>query len=544
MTLRARVPGQPKNALSELSRVMPAALFVMALAAPCFHPSAASAQVADAWLRYTPIEVFSGMRSSRLDAMGGLEVATEDDKSLIDPYHYSDNPAGLLVGGDSSVVRIPYSYQDFSDQFYDQTYSAVQRGIGFLGEFRPTGRKWAMAGDIDYGAVEASRHDECPSPDDCRFIRDFDLPLAPHSEPIVGDRTFGANVRTPITTATYARQFFDDKLTMDFRVGLHHEAENRRVIEPYDLDVSSKGTHIAGGALIPLPVLERTLVLSGWGQYTKEKLTGVSSSPFNEDTYDWDRPEVAYGAALSIKRERWLQGIIDGRHRSYDGEEVARVNWAPQFYLNPFPSENLQANVFKRTWSAFLSGLRHNEVSTRWLVGLPDKPVHLGLRYAYYREYEWIRPNEDVLPTVNPLDVKRMGYQFETGLSLDLPNDQGIIAAEAHILSEHRIDYTLVLPEITNITYTYHVGGEYKILHGSLPLRAGVELIRHDPNRDDGIAPFKGAGIHAGAGYFWHLLRSRIDASYTHYHFHYSPEDPSEEIGFGNRVGLTLQRSF
>src|SRR5262245_45406728 len=99
MTLRARVPGQPKNAMSELSRVLPAAVLVTALAWPCLRPGTASAQVADAWLRYTPIDVFSGMRSSRLDAMGGLEVATEDDQSLIDPYHYSDNPAGLLAGG-------------------------------------------------------------------------------------------------------------------------------------------------------------------------------------------------------------------------------------------------------------------------------------------------------------------------------------------------------------------------------------------------------------------------------------------------------------
>ena len=545
MTLRERVSRQSKNALSELSRtILPFAILVAALAAPCLSPATASAQVADAWLRYTPIDVFAGMRSSRLDAMGGLEVATEDDQSLIDPFHYSENPAGLLAGGDSSVVRVPYSYQDFSDTYYDRTHSAVQHGAGFLGEFRPTGRKWGMAGEVDYGSIMASRHDECPSPDDCRFIRDFDLNVAPHSEPIVGDRTFGADVKTPNTSVTYARQFFDDKMTLGFRLGYHSEAENRKVIEPYDLDVQSKGTHVAGGAFIPLPILERTVVLSGWGQYTHEDVKSISQSPTNDDSYDWFRPEIAYGAALSVKRGQWLQGILDGRHRSFDGEEVARVNWAPQFFLNPFPSENLQANVFKETWSAFLSGLRHNEVSTRWLVGVPDKPVHLGLRYAYFREYQWIRPNEATLPVVVPLDVKRIGYQFEGGLSLDLPDHQGVIATEAHIIQEHRIDNTLQLPEISYITYTYHIGGEYKVLHGALPLRAGVELIRQDPNRGDGIPPNKGAGIHAGAGYFWHFLRSRIDASYTHYHFHYEPDDPSEEIGFGNRAALTIQRSF
>src|SRR5689334_12409446 len=131
MTLRERVSRQSKSALSEIpSSILPTAILVAALAVPCLTPATASAQVADAWLRATPIDVFAGMRSTRLDAMGGLEVSTEDDQSLIDPFHYSENPAGLLVGGDSSMVRLPYSYQDFSDTYYDKSHSAVQRGIG------------------------------------------------------------------------------------------------------------------------------------------------------------------------------------------------------------------------------------------------------------------------------------------------------------------------------------------------------------------------------------------------------------------------------
>jgi hypothetical protein len=529
----------PERSLASPPGILAAALFLSLF----LLAGTASAQVADAWLRYTPIDVFAGMRSSRLEAMGGIEVATEDDQSLINPYHYGRNPAGLLEARDSSLVRVPFSYQDFQDKYFDQSHSAVQRGAGIQGEFRPEGRRWGMAAEANEGGIEASRHDECPSPDDCRFIRDFDLPIAPHSQPIVGDRTFGAAVRAPNASLTYARTFFE-KVTFGARLGTIHESEDRKVVEPYDLDVKSHATEIAGGALYPLPFLDRTVHLSAWSQYTGRTVEGLSESSLNEDKYTWKRPEVAYGGALSIKRGTWLQGIIDARAHSFDGEEVARVNWAPQFFLNPFPSQNLPNNVFKRTWSAFLSGLRHHEVSTRWLVGIPDQPVHFGLRYAYFKEWEWIRPNEVVLPTVLPLDVKRIGYRFAGGLSLDLPNHAGVIAAEAHIAREHRDDFTGQLPEISNITYTYHLGGEYVVLQNRLPVRAGVVLLRHDPNRQDGIAPFKGIGVTGGFGYYWHFIRSRIDAAYTHTHFHYSPDDPSEEIGYGNRVALTIQRPF
>jgi hypothetical protein len=59
------------------------------------------------------------------------------------------------------------------------------------------------------------------------------------------------------------------------------------------------------------------------------------------------------------------------------------------------------------------------------MVGMSGKPVRLGVRYGYFRQYEWIRPNELVLPTVNELDVKRQGYRFAGGLSRERNALQG-----------------------------------------------------------------------------------------------------------------------
>lgn len=500
----------------------------------------AAAQVADAWLRYTPVDAYAGMHSTRLEGMGSIEVSVEDDQSLIDPYHLGRNPAALLMARDTSIVVIPTSYQGFDDRYYGLSHSAVQRGVGFHGEFRPT-RRWGMAADVDYGSLDASRHDLCPTPDDCRFMRDFDLPVAPQMSPVTTDRTFGAGVESPLGAVTYARKFFGD-VTFGARMGFKHEGERRRIREPYNLDVSSDAAEFKGGAYYPLPVWGGSVSVSGWAGAMRHKVTGRSQSALNDDVYDWDRPEVSYGGAILVKRGEWLRAIFDGRHRSFNGEEIARVNWAPQFFMNPNPSINNQVNVFKKNWSAFLSGLRHNEGSTRWLVGLPGSPVHLGLSYAYFRQYEWIRPNEVVLPTVDRLDVKRSGYRFASGFSVG-GSDQGLVAVEGRIAREYRQDFTGALPDISLITYSYHFGAEYPVRPG-LPLRGGVEVIRHDPNRADGIPPVKGFGVTAGAGHFWKALDARIDLSASHYHFSRSPNDPSDELGFGDSMTLTIQRLF
>ena len=501
----------------------------------------ASAQVTEAWLRYTPIEAYAGQRSTRLAAMGGIEVAVPDEQNPINAYHYGDNPAALLGARDTSVVEIPLGYQEFDDQYYGLNHSAIGRGAGVRSEFRPS-KKWAMAAEMLYGAAEASRHDGCPSPDDCRFIRDFDMPVAPEQSPVTGDRTFGAGIRTPNLVVTYARSFFP-RFTFGGTFGYRHEVEDRRLIHPYDLDLSSDAMQLLGGVEYAVPFWNEAMRLSAWGQYTDDQVVGTSESPLNTDRYTWDRPTVGFGGALVVRRGDWLSGIVDGRHYSFDGEEIAQVNWAPQFYLNPFPSENDPNNVFKREWSAFLSGLRHNEGSTRWMVGLPGKPVHLGLRYAYFRQYEWIRPNEDVIQTANELDVKRLGYRFAGGLSLDLPENEGVVGIETRIVHETRTDFTGTLPQISMITYSYHFGAEYRV-RANLPVRAGFELVRHDPNRDDSAAPFKGIGGTLGAGYFWTSIGSQIDFTYAHNHFSYSPGDPSEEIGFGDGISLYLRRYF
>ena len=510
------------------------AILALVLAAP------ATAQVAETWLRATPIEALGYWPSARLLAMGDMRLAADDRFYRFNSFDYGGNPAGLLGARDTSWVEQGNEYADFNNEYYEQSHSVVLRRSGFRGAIDGS-RDWALGAEFLYSTLRSSRHDEFTTQDNARFIRDFDIPFAASSQPITGDRTFGAGVRYPALSLTYARRF-RSWLTVGARFGYREESEDRRLNDPYDLDASAVATEYSGGAVVRLPGPLRRATFSAFGRYVSNKVTARSESPLNDDEYDWGRPEVGYGAQI-IVRTGLLRAVIDGRHRSYDGEQVARVNWAPQFFMNPFPSETDPNFVFRRRWSSFLSGFRHNEGSTLWQVDIPGTPARIGMEYAIYRDYQWIRPNPLVFQMSLPLDVRRLGYRAGGGVALDLPDGGGAVAAEVRMARDFRDDLTGALPDIVTSTLSYHFGGEYRVLT-RLQARGGVVFLRQDPDRRDGLPPNKGIQLSAGAGYFWDALDAQIDLTGAHEHFRHTPLDPSREIGYGDRVILTLTRLF
>ncbi|HEX7079135.1 MAG TPA: hypothetical protein VF363_12000 [Candidatus Eisenbacteria bacterium] len=525
------------------SRLLRGAVLVAASTLPLFGMAAsapASAQIADAWVTATPIDAYGGWRSARLEAMGGLRVAAQDRFMGLNAYDYSNNPAGLRSARDTSWVQQGSQYQGFEDHYYGEAHSALQRQGGFRASVKGS-EKWALGVDFDYSSVTASRHDMLATPDQGRFIRDFDMPFATSFQPVLNDRTLGATVTYPGLRLTYAREF-KSFVTFGLRFGYQKETERRRLIDPYPLNGESRSTEYAGGAVVRVPGFGDAIRVGGYGQYVNNKVTDRSQTSLNDDRFDWTRPQVGLGAQVMVQKG-WLHGILDGRHRSFDGEQVARVNWAPEFFMNPFPSITDPRFVFKKRWSSFLSGLRHNEASTRWFADLPGGAAHVGWEWAYYREYEWIRPNPDVLQLALPLDVRRLGYQSGAGVSLDLPEGEGQVAAEVRLGRDYRADLTHALPDIASSDLSYHFGAEYRA-RTWLPLRGGVVLLRHDPDRRDGIPPYKGIRVTGGAGTYWNALGAQVDVMFAHEHFHFSPLDPSTEIGSGDQFILTLSRLF
>ena len=515
-------------------------LTIALLALLCAGP--AGAQVAETWLHATPIEALENWRSSRLLAMGDLRLAPDDLTYRFNSFDYGGNPAGLLGARDTSWVEQGSDYADFNDSYYGQSHSAVLRRSGFRGAIDGEARSWALGAEFTYSSLHTSRHDEFTTQDNARFMRDFDIPFATSSQPVLGDRTFGAAVRYPALALTYARRF-RSWLTLGLRYGYRDETENRKLDDPYDLDASAVANEYSGGAVFHLPGgLRDKVSLSAYGRYVANNVKAASETPLNDDEYDWNRPEVGYGAQVVV-RTGIVHAVIDGRHRSYDGEQVARINWAPQFFLNPFPSETDPDLVFRRKWSSFLSGLRHNEASTLWRIDLPGLPAHVGAEYAVYRDYQWIRPNPLVFQMAFPLDVRRLGYRAGGGVSLDFPDGEGAVATEVRIARDFRDDLNGTLPDIATSTLSYHFGAEYRVL-ARLPVRAGVVFLRQDPDRRDGLPPNKGIQFTGGVGYFWDVLDAQIDLTGAHEHFRNAPLDPSGEVGYGDRLILTLTRLF
>jgi len=356
-----------------------AALAVVSTLTGWAGPAVAQAQISEAWTRASTIDVDQRTFSARLDAMGGLQASVEEPQNRVNTYDFSDNPAGLLADQDSSSMEESSRYDKFEDAYFASPHSVVQRRSGLDGAFRHE-QKWVLGVEGIYGGIDASRHAVYPSPDDQRFLRDFDILYPASFDPAISDYHLDASVTAPRVGVTYGRKFLK-KITLAGRARYRHEGESRIVPNPYELNASSTELALTGGALVTPHLGPAALTLALAGTWTGNHVRGVSSGPFNEDHYDWNRPEVGYNAQIGVRYKSWLRGIVDGRHYSSDGEEIAEVNWAAQYFLNPLPINitNPSQSVFKMKWSALLSGLRHNEVASRWMVDVPRTPAHLGI---------------------------------------------------------------------------------------------------------------------------------------------------------------------
>jgi len=505
-------------------------------------PATADAQISEAWSRASTVDVSGRPISARLQAMGSLEASVEEPQDRITPWGFSDNPAGLRTDQDSSTIDQSSHYDRFMDGLYAESHSVVQRRSGFVAALRNT-RGWVLGLEGIYGGLNASRHDFFPSPDNGRFIRDFDVLYPANFDAPSGDIPIGASVSAPRIGLTYGRKFFHG-IDLAGRLRYRHETESRSVPNPYEINLTSTELALALGALVRPHVGSARFTVSASGGWTGNHVRGLSDGPFNNDQYDWDRPQVHYDAQVGV-RYKSLRGIIDGRHLSHDGEETAEINWAPQYFLNPLPINvnNPVEGVFKAKWSALLSGIRRNEVASRWMLDVPGTPAHVGIRYRYYRELEWVHPNTTVLTSARLLDVRRLGYDASGGVSLDLPGRKGLIATEAHFTREGRQDFTGVLPEISSSEASFHFGGEYRALSW-LPLRGGFVMIRRDPDREDAYPALKGVRLTAGVGYFWDFLDTQIDAAFAHEHVRYTPGDPSVEIERTDQASIVFRYAF
>lgn len=519
------------------------AMALIAAIAVVILPAAAPAQVAEAWLHHTRISSDPRPFSSRLEAMGSLSLAVEEDETKINAYDYSGNPARLFADTDSSSIQQYARYDEAKSQYFGKSQSAQQDGYGARVAVRQ-GNQWALEIEALYRKFESSQHDLFPAPDNGRFIREFDLPYPGDILGPSGDRAIGASIEAPMMLAAYSRPLFMKGLSVGLRLGYSYQSESRRVRTEYDLGHDLNSGQMEGGAIYDMDWGRMRASVGANVGWSSDKVTGTSEGPLNTDKYYWSRPLFWWSGQSEVRYGDWLRGIVDYRYHSYDGEIVAQVNWAPQFYLNPLPSEYQEYNVFKQKWSALLSGLRRNEFGTRWLGDVKGTPLHVGAEWRYRQEHEWFRPNIYVMTIGRELDVQRTGYTVGGALSADLPNRRGLVAVETHYGRDHRLDYTYALPEIATEQLTYNFGAEYRAVSW-LPLRAGLVSLRADPDRGDAEPPVRGTRLTAGLGYEWAWLGMHIDVAYAHEHWGSPPEGgASEELRTGDNVSMVARFGF
>src|SRR5947207_10645157 len=182
-------------------------------------PAIAQAQIYQAWTRASTVDVEARSISARSDGMG-INTAVEDPQDRINPYGFSDNPAGLLADQDSSTIEESSRYDQFHDGYFSAPQSVVQRRSGLIAALR-SNRQWVLGLEGIYGGVNASRHDLSPSPDNSRFLRDFDIMFPSGFDPVAGDNHIGASVIVPRVGVTYARKFLKN-VTLAGRMRYRH----------------------------------------------------------------------------------------------------------------------------------------------------------------------------------------------------------------------------------------------------------------------------------------------------------------------------------
>src|SRR5262249_19528121 len=139
-------------------------------------------------------------------------------------------------------------YDQVEDSYSGFPHSALQRRTGLTTALRHE-NEWVLGLEGIYAGINASRHDLSPSPDNQRFIRDFDILYPSTFDPAISDYHLNASVTSPRVGVTYGRRFLK-KITLAGRVRYRHESESRLAPNPYELNSTSTKLQFTGGGLV------------------------------------------------------------------------------------------------------------------------------------------------------------------------------------------------------------------------------------------------------------------------------------------------------
>ncbi len=514
------------------ARTLRVALALLLLGS-CLLAGSARAQLIEAWSLDTGFDPRPQLPKARLESMGGMLVSVPDENNEINlldfggnlvgsiddkPTHHLDAWGGWRGWVDRTTPEAPdQDFRYFPTGFIVNAIPNPDYAIGGSASFRP-------------GSAERLVSTE--------FQRLFGLP-------IVNPET-GSNLGSPLAadlssgdfTAYYARRM-TDRFAFGLLGGYSTEEEKRTAEATYKLnhnsDVWSAQASLAGELFSAAGPFEEW-VLGANGFAANVGIDGRSSDDLHTDIYSWER--INYGTNIHLlgRVAGWVNGGLDFRYGSFEGQETADYNWSTLFALNP----TNQTIRFAR--KVFEEGLRTKGFATRWEAEPPDLPASFGLGFQAAQTEYWLLPGTNVNSHTTARSQEVTAWEGVAGGSYYLPAGRGLVAGE--VVWGWRDLYESISYPRRNVgasNFEIGVGGEYAV---ALPVvaRAGYRFISSDDdrNRENPEGQFSTHRLALGAGYRTLSGAVLLDLAFS---YDWASSD-AEGRGAGSEVVLDQDRKL
>ncbi len=305
----------------------------------------AAAQISESFLDDWQLAYRFSHTSARLDAMGGVSVAVQDEADEINMWDYGRNVAGFLVDRDAWTGDFWAANSSVNRRANAIPSSGSNAEGGVQISFRSYERALGVEGGLTRGTVEGGSGTD--------FERHkFSGPTFS----VVGNQALGERAVLGVSLSAFNE---DDDVTARDALAIAHATDR--------LDYKFGVVYFLNDQLD----LGATLSLSS------NSVSGVSSSGLHRDRYTWDRPITEFGAqATYYGRDGALQGGAFVSRSLLDGGEILRISWAREFFLNPSGVDlNLRIPILTEE-------RKQTTVGTRWLLSA-GRRVEVGASVLY-----------------------------------------------------------------------------------------------------------------------------------------------------------------
>jgi len=481
------------------------------------RPDRYQAGIVERWLGYTQLDFRQGVRSFRLDGMGGLTISLEDENNKVNLYDFTGNIAGLWEDRENTHVdfwmdRSGWDGKDriqwidwandttltiersMTDRYTRYGGSAVYRSpSGFaIGAYFEVGNN-ELSSDHwlhDYEELEWALDRITPDYFEDSLVRAEEWPL---NDSICQSLLCSGSVCTFDSTFSVSSKYYDFGAMLNlvmgstFSIGMKaytkEEGESRSNEVRYAIDdtYNEPGLELGMGLK-----LGGVLTVAGNIEYSKIKMQGLSDGMADTveiahyDTFDYDRPKLGWGGQVALDGGGFLKGVVAYRHEAWDGEESYVLDWVnSEVYQSGGGGIRVRGKSLEDSYSSGVG-------SARWLISSRSTGTSVGLR-ASYGSSKYERTLVPDTLTVHPcrvradsLNLNKNFWKFGGGFAQRIGRSV-LLGAEFEASSKEEIDARTNLQLSENGAWEARGGLEYTFTE-RLSARAGYAIATLDPS--------------------------------------------------------------